>query len=111
MNFIINILLLSVVVFVVAQLLPKVKIKSFGTAVIVAIVYSILSFLFGWILTLLSLPLIIITFGLFKFIINAILLWVTDQFIEDFEIKGFGTTVLAAFLITIFDWILKSALY
>jgi putative membrane protein len=110
MHIIINILLLSVVVFVVAQLLPKVKIKSFGTAVIVAIVYSVLSFLFGWILTLLSLPLILITFGLFKFVINAILLWVTDQFIEDFKIEGFGTTLIAAFLITIFDWILKSVL-
>lgn len=110
MHIIINILLLSVVVFVVAQLLPKVKIKSFGTAIIVAIVYSLLSLFFGWILTLLSLPLIIITFGLFKFVINAILLWITDQFIDDFKIDGFGTTLIAAFLITIFDWILKSAL-
>jgi putative membrane protein len=110
MHILINILLFSIVVFVVAQILPKVKIKSFGTAVVVAIVYSLFSFFFGWILTFLSLPLIIITFGLFKFVINAFLLWVTDQFISDFKIDGFGTTLIAAFLITIFDWILKTAL-
>ena len=110
MHILTNILLLSIVVFVVAQILPKVHITSFGTAVIVAIVYSLLSFFFGWILTFLSLPLIIITFGLWKFVINAILLWITDQFISDFKIDTFGTTLMAAFLITIFDWILKAAL-
>lgn len=110
MHIIINILLLSIVVFVVAQILPGIRIKSFGTAIVVSIVYSLLSFFFGWLLILLALPFIILTFGLFKFVINAILLWLTDQFIENFEIKGFGTTLLAAVLITIFDWVLKAAL-
>ena len=111
MQIILNILLLSVVIFFVAQLLPKIRIKSFGTAVVVAVVYSLINFLFGWLLTLLALPFMILTLGLFKFVINAVMLWITDQLIEDFEIKGFGTTLLAAFLITIFDWLLRSFLY
>ncbi len=108
MGFIIHIFVLSVAVFVVAQVLPRITLKSYGTAVVVALVYSILSFLFGGILTVLSLPFMIITFGLFKFVINAILLWITDAFIKDFKIDGVGTLLLAAVLITILDAILKS---
>ncbi len=102
-----NILLLSVSVFLVAQFLPGIRLKNFGTAVIVAVIYSLISYLIGWLLIILSLPFIIITFGLFKFVINGFLLLITDKMMEDFEIDGIGTTLLAAFLITIMDSILR----
>lgn len=106
MNVLVNIFFLSIAVFVVAALMPAVKLKNFGTAIVVAIVYSILSFFFGWLFMLLTLPLMIITFGLFKLVINAVLLWLTDLFIKDFRIDGVGPLLLAAFLITVFDWLL-----
>ncbi|MBN1478819.1 phage holin family protein [candidate division KSB1 bacterium] len=106
MHIIINIFFLSVAVFVVAQLLRGITLKSYGTAVVVALVYAFLSWLLGGILTFLSLPFIIITFGLFKFVINAVLLWLTDALIPDFKIKGVGTLLVAAFLITIIDYLL-----
>ncbi len=107
MIFLLKVILLAVAVFLVAQLLPKVHLKSFGTAVIVSLVYSLINFFFGWLLILLSLPFLIITFGLFKFIINAFLLWITDKLIKDFKIDTLGTTLLAAFLITIVDTLLR----
>ena len=97
-----NILLYAVAVFIVAKILPKIHIKSFFTAVIVAIVYSLINFFIGWLLTLISLPLILVTFGLFHLVINAILLWITDKLIKDFEIENFTTTLIAAILITFF---------
>ena len=106
-NILWNILLLSVAVFLVAEFMPGIRLKNFGTALIVAIVYSLINLLIGWLLLLLSLPLIIITFGLFKFIINGFLLLLTDKMMEDFEIDGIGTTLFAAFLITIVDSILR----
>ena len=102
-----NILLLSISVFLVAQLLPGIRLKNFGTAVAVAIVYSLVSYLLGWLLVLISLPFIFITFGLFKFVINAFLLLLTDKMMDDFEIDGISTTLLAAILITIVDSILR----
>jgi len=102
-----NILLLSVAVFLVAELLPGIRLKNFGTAVIVAIVYSLINYFIGWLLIFLSLPFLIITFGLFKFVINGFLLLITDKMMEDFEIDGIGTTLFAAFLITIVDSILR----
>ena len=105
--FIVNIFILSVAVFLVSNFLPGIRIKNFMTAVMVAIVYSIINFLIGWLLVLLTLPFIIITFGLFKFVINAFLLWLTDKIVEDFEIKNIFTTFIAAFLITMVDLLIK----
>ena len=106
-NFLWNILLLSISVFLVAQFLPGIRLKNFGTAVIVAVVYSLISYLIGWLLVFISLPFLFITFGLFKFAINAFLLWLTDKMMEDFDIDGIGTTLLAAILITIMDSIFR----
>ncbi|RLB88656.1 MAG: phage holin family protein [Deltaproteobacteria bacterium] len=100
---IINMLILSVAVFLVAQLLPGIRVKNFYTAIIVAIVYSLINFFTGWLLILLSLPFMIITFGLFKLVINAFMLWLTDKLMEDFKISDLLTTFIAAFLITVVD--------
>ncbi|MFQ5631916.1 MAG: phage holin family protein [bacterium] len=107
MKMLLNILLLSAAIFVVAKILPGVRLKSFATAIIVAIVYSIINFLLFGIIAFLTLPATILTLGLFIFVINAFLLWLTDKFIEDFEIDGIFTTLIAAFLITVINNILK----
>ena len=111
MMFLLNILLLSAAVFVVASLMPAIRIKNYGTALIVALVYSVINFLIGWLLRFLALPFIWITLGLFTFVINAFLLWVTDKLIQDFEIKSIGSTLIAAFLITLIHWGLRVILF
>ena len=103
----INILILSVAVFLVANFLPGIQVKHFGTAIVVAIVYSLINFFFGWLLVFLSLPFIFITFGLFKLVINAVLLWATDKVLDDFQIKDFFTTFIAALCITLVDYVIK----
>ena len=101
-----NLLILSVAIFLVAQLLPGFRIKGVWTAVVVALVYSTINYFTGWLLALLTFPLMIVTFGLFKFVINAFLLWITDKLMEDFEINSLGTTLVAACLITLVDSLL-----
>lgn len=103
----VNLLILSVAVFLVANFLPGIRIKSFWTAVVVALVYSVINFFTGWLLVVLTLPLIIVTFGFFKLVINAFLLWLTDKMIDDFEIKDFFTTFVAALLITLVDSLIR----
>lgn len=106
MEIIWNVLLLSVAVFGVGRLLPGVHLKNFGTAVLVAVVYSIINFFLFKILLIVSFPITILTFGLFIFIINAFLLWLTDLLIDDFKIDSFLTTIAASFLITVSNIIL-----
>jgi len=112
MHTILNILLLSAAVFIVAALMPTIKIKNYWTALWVAVVYSLVNFFIGWLLRLFALPFIVLTLGLFTFVVNAALLWITDKFIDDFEISGFFSTLIAAFLITIINgglrWMLVS---
>ena len=98
-----NLIILSVAVFIVANVLPGIYIKNFLTAVVVAVVYSLISFFTGWLLVFLSLPFMLITFGLFKLVINAFLLYITDTLVDDFKINSFATTLVAAVLITLVD--------
>jgi putative membrane protein len=102
-----KLIILSISIFLIAQILPGVRLKKPFTAIVVAIVYSLVNYALGWILSLLALPLIIITLGLFNFVINAFLLWITDKIIDDFAIDGIKTTLLAAVLITIVNAVLN----
>ncbi|WP_394176684.1 phage holin family protein [Thalassotalea litorea] len=106
MGIITNILLLSISIFLVSKMMSGIHLKSFWTAVVVAIVYSIADILLYWFLVIISMPLIIITFGLFVFVLNAFLLWITDQLLDDFEIESFGTTLVASFIITVINLVL-----
>ncbi len=102
-----NLLLLSVAVFIVANVMPGIKIKNIWTSLWVALIYSLINLLAGWLLRFLALPLIYITLGLFTFVVNAAMLWLTDHLIDDFEIEGLLNTLIAAFLITVINGILR----
>lgn len=97
----------SLSVFLVAMFLPSVRVRSFGTALGVAVVYGILKFFLHWILVVVSLPFIIITLGLFLIVINAFLLWLTDKLIEGFKIDSMASTLLASVLISVLDMFLR----
>ncbi|MBO6557107.1 MAG: phage holin family protein [Pseudomonadales bacterium] len=103
---ILQILCLAAVIVGIASLLPGMYVESYGTSIIVAIVYGLINVTLGVVLKLLGLPFIIITLGVFLIVINTFLLWITDQLIEDFEIDDIGTTFIAALLITLADSIL-----
>lgn len=98
---IVSILLKAALVVAIAKLVPGVKVKSYGSAIGVALVYGILSVFLGWILKVLALPLIWLTFGLFTFVINALLLWITDKMLDSFDIKGGRALAFTAVLMTI----------
>ena len=105
-HWIIELLILSVSVFVVTHILPSIRVKNFATAIVVALVYGILKTVFTKIFILLTLPLFVLTLGLFYFVINAFLLWITAKIIKGFEVKGFFNTIIAALLISLIDTVL-----
>jgi putative membrane protein len=101
-----KLLLLSISIFLVAKLIDGIRLKSFFTAIVVAIVYSVADMLLWWLLVFFTMPLIILSFGLFVFVLNAILLWLTDQLIDDFEIKDLSTTFVASLIISLINLVL-----
>jgi putative membrane protein len=98
-----TLLLKALVVLGVARLLPGVRIQGFGAAVAVAAVYGLLTMLLKGALVLFSLPLVVLSLGLFMLVINGFLLWLTDRLIGSFEIRGFGSLALATLAITAGD--------
>ncbi|MBM43261.1 MAG: hypothetical protein CL483_15225 [Acidobacteria bacterium] len=91
---------MSGLLWVLAELLPGVRVKTFGTAMTVALVYGLLNYLLFWLLALIAFIPMLLTLGLFGLVINAFLLWLTDRLIEDFEISSLGMTFLMALLLT-----------
>ena len=83
---------------------------GFGTAVVAGIVYGLLHALLQKVLVVLTLPLVALTMGLFVFVINAFLLWLTSKLVRRVEFRSFGALFWAALWLAVFDvlfhWIL-----
>jgi putative membrane protein len=97
MHFIINLLISAVVIFIIAYIMPQVTIKSFGTAIIVAILIGLLNATVGF---LLRLPMNLLTLGLLSFvvrlIVTAIVIKIADKLVRGFEVKGFMPALVMA---------------
>lgn len=108
--------LLSAAAFLgVSKILPGFRIRSFGTALVVSAVYSVLYIVLHfilfdvlWILTIIP---VILTLGIIFFVVNAVILWLTDKIVEDFNIDSAATLVIAAVLLTIVNWIIRFVLF
>ena len=107
MDLLLHILFLGGVIFFLAESLPGLRVEGYGTAIIVAVVYSLINVTLGTVLKFLSIPFVIITVGFFLIVINSFLLYLTDKILEDFEIEDMGTTFITAIIITISDTLLS----
>lgn len=102
-----NIIITTLVLLVVSYLLPGFQINSLVTALVVAVVLGILNTFVKPILVFLTLPINLVTFGLFILVINAFLLVLTSKIIAGFAISSFGTAFWASVLIAAFTWALS----
>ncbi len=91
----------AIAFYVVASLVPGVTISGFGTLLVVAIVWGILAVLVRPILLLLTLPINVLTLGLFTFVINALLLLLTARLVPGFAVASFGTALVAAIVLAL----------
>lgn len=101
-----TLLINSIVIFAGARLLDGVSIKNYWTAIGVAVILSILNLLIRPVIVLLTLPLTVLTLGLFALVINAWILMLTDKFVDGLKIKGFGWAVLYGFFISVLNSLL-----
>lgn len=105
-----KILLTALVVIVLAKILPGVYVANYTTAIIVAVVISLLNLFVKPLLIFLTLPATLITFGLFLFVINAIIIILASKLVDGFWISGFFTALLFSILLAIFRSMLSSFL-
>lgn len=108
MHMLLHLAALAGTVFLLARLVPGVRVQSGGTAIAVAIVFSLLNFFLGFLLTLVVGALMflpaVLTLGLLffvvPFIVNTVLLWLTDKIMESFEISSTRSLLICAAVIT-----------
>ena len=110
MKFILRILLSALAVVVLAKVLPGVGVDTYTTAIIVAVVLSLLNFIVKPILVILTLPVTIITFGLFLLVINAIIILLADNLIAGFTVDSIWWALLFSLLLSFLQSILFSLL-
>lgn len=107
MNFIIRLIITGAVAFGLTSFLPGIHIDSFWTAIILALVLAILNSIVKPILVILTLPITILTFGLFLFVINALIILIAGNFIHGFKVDGFWWALLFSLLLSIISSILR----
>ena len=98
MKLIIRWLLLAAALLLVAHLYSGVQVASFGAALIAALVLGLLNTLVRPLLVLLTLPVTLLTLGLFLFVINALMFWAAASLLEGFNVAGFGAALIGSLI-------------
>ena len=107
MKIIISLILNIFALYVVAYLVPGFEIEGLTAAVVAAIVIGVINTLIKPILQLIALPITIITFGIFAFVINVFLLWLASVIVPGFVIDGFWTAIISSIVLSLVSWFLN----
>ena len=92
----------------VAYLMPSVSIASAGAALIAALVLGLVNTIIRPVLVLLTLPVTVLTLGLFIFVLNGLLFWAVGSLVPGFHVAGFWSAVLGAIVFSLLSWLLSS---
>ncbi len=101
-------LILTIAIIITAYLLDGIRISGFFSAFFAAAILGLLNAFFRPILLVLTLPINILSLGLFTFIINAMLLMMVSGLIPGFNVYGFWSAVFGSLFISLVSWVLTS---
>ncbi len=102
MNTIIKWILLAILIMFIAWIIPGITVSGFWGAMLVVVVISIVNLLIRPILTFISLPLNVLTFGLFSLVVNTLLFLLVAKLSPGFTIDGFLNGLTGAFILSVF---------
>lgn len=110
MNLILRWILNALVLLGVAYYLPGVAVSGFYAAMVAALVLGLINALIKPIIVLLTLPVNILTLGLFTFVINALMFWLASSVVKGFTVSGFGVAFLGALILSLASTLINSLL-
>lgn len=108
--FIVHLVLTAVLLLIVASVVKGIEIKSFGAALIGAFVLGLVNALVRPIMVFLTLPLTILTFGLFLLVINALMLGLAAALVPGFRVRGFVPALFGSLLLTLLNLLIELAI-
>lgn len=104
-EFLIHLLLTAVLLGAVAWILPGIKLEGAGSAILGALALGLINAVIRPVAVVLSIPLLIITLGLFYFLINAVMLMLAAAVVPGFRVDGCGSALLGSLLLSLLNWI------
>ncbi len=110
-NFILRWGVKALAIYLLPYIFPgQIVVRDFVTAVVAAAVLSLVNVVVKPLVTILTLPVTFLTLGLFTFVINALMLWLTTFFVSGFAVHGFLPALLGALVLAILTGIINSVL-
>jgi len=110
MRLIITWLINTVALFALPYLMSSIHIRSFGTALVAALILGLVNTLIRPILVVLTLPVTVLTLGLFILVINGILFWLVSHLVEGFQVDTLWAAIGGAILYSVISWALSTLL-
>ena len=101
-------ILSALIILVISYILPGVHVTNFFTALVVSLVLGIFNAIIKPILFILTLPITIVTLGLFTFILNAIMVWLTSLLVPGFFIDGFLWAIIFSIVLSLANALLHT---
>ncbi len=98
----------TIAILIVANVVPGIRVAGLGSAIIAAAILGLLNALVKPILIILTLPLTILTLGLFLFILNALMFQLAGAFISGFQVDSFWAALLGSIVVSIISYLLHS---
>lgn len=108
MRLLFNLLINALAVFISAYILPGVKVDTFVTAFVVAIVLGVVNAFIKPVLVILTLPVTLLTLGLFIIVINALMVLLVSALVPGFKVDGFWWAILFSLALSLVSWFLHS---
>lgn len=110
MKLIVNWLLSATALLLITTLYSGVEVTSFGSALIAAFVIGLFNTFLRPLLVVLTLPVTVVTVGLFLFVINALMFWAASGVLDGFHVNGFGAALVGSVIYSLFGLLIGSAL-
>ena len=110
MGFLLRLVANSLAILIVAWMLDGIVVNNIVAGVLAGLVLALVNAIVKPILVILTLPLTLLTLGLFYFVVNAICLAIVAAIVPGFEVDGILTTIIGALLIGLFAWIINGVL-
>ncbi|MGO4884986.1 MAG: phage holin family protein [Bryobacteraceae bacterium] len=111
MYILVNWLLSALALWLVTLIVPGIRVRGYGTALMATAVLAVVNILIGWPLRLITFPLTILTLGLFRLVVNAFLLKLASLFVPGFTIDGFLPAFLGSIVLTILGYVLRAIVF
>jgi len=106
----IRVLAIAATLLLISQYVDGISVESFYAALIVSVIWGIFGLTIKPVLTILTLPITILTFGLFSFVLNAFLFWFLATFVQGFTVDGFIPALVGSAIIAIVSWVLNKVM-